>query len=498
MINDTLAFGELDSNVSQPLQPLSVSLNNHSAFPALQLESKSLVTSATMFAVGVLGNLIAIIVLCISKKEQKETTFYTLVCGMAITDLLGTCFTSPVVIATYVVRSWPGGVLLCHFFSFSMLFFGSAGMSILCAMAVERYLAINHAYFYSQHIDRTMARFALLLVYLANIVLCIMPSFGFGRHVRHFPGTWCFLDWRAMDALGACYSFLYGGVMLLLIAVTVLCNVLVCRSLVGMNQRTGIVMRTESSSCDPHHHQGGSRRRFPLRLPSVASAAEIQMFWLLIFMTIVFLVCSIPLVVRIFVNQLYDPAYIAAGGNPDYPGDILAIRFASFNPILDPWVYILCRKNLLLKGCEKLKRTVVRVKDGRGDNIGWVGGQHSPPSLNSNDTSYASLRTASYRNDVEHHQVSNRNKSFTDFAMRQAWEYDTARVNFHPFSVESTAVLGCEEEEPQAAAAAVDSKQSAAEAESSPTPLLSAHVRKVDIVTCTFSTPSSCQSGKCF
>lgn len=520
MINDTLAFGEPDTNVSESLLPLSLS-HNHSAPPALRLESRSLVTSATMFAVGVLGNLVAIVVLCISKKEQKETTFYTLVCGMAITDLLGTCFTSPVVIATYVANRWPGGALLCHFFSFSMLFFGSAGMSILCAMAVERYLAINHAYFYSQHIDRTMARFALLVTYLINIVLCIMPSFGFGQHVSHFPGTWCFLDWRAMDRLGACYSFLYGGVMLVLIAVTVLCNLAVCRSLVGMNQRTGIV-RTEL--CE----QGGSRRRFP-RLPSVTSAAEIQMFWLLVFMTIVFLVCSIPLVVssasylrtvrakhtvtgiififikthildilclcvsllqvRIFVNQLYDPAYISAGGKPDYRSDLLAIRFASFNPILDPWVYILCRKNLLLKGCEKLKRTVARVKDGRGDNTVWGGGQHSPPSLNSNDTSYASIRTASYRNDVEH-RVPIQNNSFTDFAMRQAWEYDTARVNFHPFSIESTAIPACEEE------VGAESKREVA-VKSSPGRSAAPRVRRVDVVTCTFSTPSSCQSVKC-
>ncbi|KAM7379098.1 hypothetical protein PAMP_004672 [Pampus punctatissimus] len=482
MINDTHAFGELDTNVSE-LLPLLFLSQNHSEFPALRLESRSLVTSATMFAVGVLGNLIAIVVLCISKKEQKETTFYTLVCGMAITDLLGTCFTSPVVIATYVANRWPGGALLCHFFSFSMLFFGSAGMSILCAMAVERYLAINHAYFYSQHIDRTMARFVLLVTYLANIVLCIMPSFGFGRHVRHIPGTWCFLDWRAMDPLGACYSFLYGGVMLVLIAVTLLCNLAVCRSLVGMNQRTRIV-RTEL--CE----QGGSRRRFP-RLPSVTSAAEIQMFWLLVFMTIVFLVCSIPLVVRIFVNQLYDPAYISAGGQPDYRSDLMAIRFASFNPILDPWVYILCRKNLLLKGCEKLKNIVARVKEGREDNIVWVGGQHSPPSLNSNDTSYASLRTASFRNDVEH-PVSIKIESFTDFAMRQAWEYDTARVNFHPFNVESPAMLGCKEE------LVADSKQEAAEKVSpGATSLLSARVRREDVVTCTFSTPSSSQSAKC-
>ena len=282
----------INNSVNEEGANMSAHLPTHSSvFPPLQLEFRSLVTSATMFAVGVLGNLIAIVVLCISKKEQKETTFYTLVCGMAITDLLGTCFTSPVVIATYVANRWPGGALLCHFFSFSMLFFASAGMSILCAMAVERYLAINHAYLYSRYVDRTMARFALMGTYLANLILCILPSFGFGQHVRHFPGTWCFVDWRATDPVSASYVFLYGGVMLLLIAVTVLCNFAVCRSLVGMSQKTRTV-RAEVSA------QGGSRRRFP-RLPSVtvSSAAETQMFWLLILMTVVFLVCSIPLVV---------------------------------------------------------------------------------------------------------------------------------------------------------------------------------------------------------
>lgn len=191
-------------------------------------------------------------------------------------------------------------------------------------------------------------------------------------------------------------------------------------------------------------------------------------------------------------NQLYDPALISAGGKPDYRSDMMAIRFASFNPILDPWVYILCRKNLLLKGCERLKRTVAQVKRSR-DNIGWVGDQHSPASLHSNDTSYASIRTASYRNDVEH-RASVKHETFTDFTLRQAWEYDTARANFHPFSVESTAILGCEEEVATESKQVVDAKS---DLRHNATPPISARARKVDIVTCTFSTPSSSQSMKC-
>uniref|UniRef100_A0A3B4BWQ9 Prostaglandin E receptor 4 (subtype EP4) c n=1 Tax=Pygocentrus nattereri TaxID=42514 RepID=A0A3B4BWQ9_PYGNA len=342
---------------------------------------------AGMFAVGVLGNVVAAAVLCASRREQKETAFYTLVCGMAVTDLLGTCFTSPVVIATYVAGRWPGGARLCHFFSFSMLFFGSAGMSILCAMAVERYVAIDHAYFYSKRVDRRTARAALLAVYAANAALCALPSLGFGRHARHVPGTWCFLDWRATDAPGAAYSYLYGGVMLALIAVTVACNCAACRSLVRMSRET---------------RAGGTGRRALAGLPAVTSAAEIQMFWMLIIMTVVFLICSIPLVVRIFVNQIYGPAEIAAGRKPDYRSDLLAIRFASFNPILDPWVYILCRKSLFTKGCEWLKRTVGHSRERHERTLGWVSSQHSPPSLtHSNNTSYASLRMPTCRNAAE-------------------------------------------------------------------------------------------------
>ncbi|XP_077081819.1 prostaglandin E receptor 4 (subtype EP4) c [Siphateles boraxobius] len=466
-MNDSLL--NLGLNVSEVLVPFA-----NSSSRDLRLDYRSLITSATMFGFGVLGNLVAIVVLCISKKEQKETTFYTLVCGMAITDLLGTCFTSPVVIATYIAGRWPGGTLLCHFFSFSMLFFGSAGMSILCAMSVERYLAINHAYFYSQHVDRTMARFALMATYLANIVLCIMPSFGFGKHTRHFPGTWCFLDWRAMDPVGASYTFLYGGFMLLLIAITVLCNFAVCRSLVGMSKMSRMV-RAEVSG----------QRRFKL-----TSAAEIQMFWLLILMTIVFLICSIPLVVRIFVNQLYDPAHISSGKSPDYRSDLLAIRFASFNPILDPWVYILCRKNLLTKGCTRLKR-IIRLRKGEHSHVSaWMDGQHSPPSfVQSNCTSYASLRTAICRNDVCKQTCTN-TKSYVDLTLRQAWDFDTALAEFHPFSVEQNGVMGFDEDE-RASSPKPFSKTVVAP------PAAEILENKAEIVTCTFSTPSSCVSEKC-
>uniref|UniRef100_A0A8C4QF32 Uncharacterized protein n=1 Tax=Eptatretus burgeri TaxID=7764 RepID=A0A8C4QF32_EPTBU len=48
--------------------------------------------------------------------------------------------------------------------------------------------------------------------------------------------------------------------------------------------------------------------------------------------------------IRIFVNQIYKPEVVR---NLQENPDLLAIRFASLNPILNPWVYILCRRKLL-------------------------------------------------------------------------------------------------------------------------------------------------------
>lgn len=53
-----------------------------------------------------------------------------------------------------------------------------------------------------------------------------------------------------------------------------------------------------------------------------------------------------------FLNQLYKtPVELRLEKNPD----LRSIRFASFNPILDPWIYILLRKAVLLKLIEKIK-----------------------------------------------------------------------------------------------------------------------------------------------
>ncbi|XP_056138416.1 prostaglandin E receptor 4 (subtype EP4) a [Lampris incognitus] len=301
---------------------------------------------SVMFIFGVVGNVIAIVVLCKSRKEQKETTFYTLVCGLAVTDLLGTLLASPVTIATYVKGSWPGGDLLCQYFGFTMLFFSLAGLSIICAMSIERYIAINHAYFYNDYVDQRLAGLTLVAIYISNALFCALPGMGFGQVKKQYPQTWCFIEWRSNVSSDAAFSYMYAGFSSILILLTVICNVLVCGALIRMHR---LFVRRLSLGTDVGRSVDPRRRG---RSFGHLAGAEIQMVILLIGTSAVVLICSIPLVAQVFLNQLYKtPVELRLDKNPD----LRAIRFASFNPILDPWIYILLRKAVLLKLIEKIK-----------------------------------------------------------------------------------------------------------------------------------------------
>ncbi|KAB0401837.1 hypothetical protein E2I00_013268 [Balaenoptera physalus] len=190
-----------------PATTMATPGSNASALASDRLNSPVTIP-AVMFIFGVVGNLVAIVVLCKSRKEQKETTFYTLVCGLAVTDLLGTLLVSPVTIATYMKGQWPGGPALCEYSTFILLFFGLSGLSIICAMSIERYLAINHAYFYSHYVDKRLAGLTLFAVYASNVLFCALPNMGLGSSRLQYPDTWCFIDWTTNVTAHAAFSYI--------------------------------------------------------------------------------------------------------------------------------------------------------------------------------------------------------------------------------------------------------------------------------------------------
>uniref|UniRef100_A0A3B3VK04 Prostaglandin E2 receptor EP4 subtype-like n=1 Tax=Poecilia latipinna TaxID=48699 RepID=A0A3B3VK04_9TELE len=269
-----------------------------------------------MFACGAIGNLIAILVLSVSRQEKKSSAFFSLVRGLAVTDLLGTCMASPFTIANYLGHQVLLDPKVCEFDSFLLLFFGLTGLSIIGAMAAERYLAICWPYRYQRWgVNRRSAQKFLLFIYISHILFCCLPMMGVSRSELQPSGTWCFIDWKTSEPLAATYSVLYGVVSLMLILGTIVLNLAVCGTLLLMRRRTA--------------HRPATRASVRQRWRALSSAAETQMMTVLV-------MTSAVVLIRIFANRFQS----------DQKADLRAIRIASLNPILDPWIYILLRRSL--------------------------------------------------------------------------------------------------------------------------------------------------------
>lgn len=237
-----------------------------------------------MFAGGAVGNLIAIVVLSVSRQERKSSAFYKLVCGLAVTDLLGTCMASPITIANYLDQRVLRDQRVCVLLSSLLLFFSLTGLSIICAMAAERYLAICCPYTYKRWgVDRRFAQKFLAFVYVSHVVACSLPAMGMANSELQQSNTWCFVDWRSEEPVAAAYTLFYGLVSLLVILATIALNLCVCGALLLMRRRTARRPVARASVRD--------------RWRDLSSAAETQMIALLVMTSAVVLACSTPLVV---------------------------------------------------------------------------------------------------------------------------------------------------------------------------------------------------------
>lgn len=254
------------------------------------------VTSIVMFLAGVVGNLLALFILGVHQKEHRSrsSVFCILVTGLVVTDLLGTSLLSPPVFICYarnISLIGLGGSNLCDLFGFAMSFFGLAPTLILCAMAVERCLAISHPYFYSVHIRCSFAKITLFCIYLFSLAFCLLPYSGYGKFRQYCPGTWCFID---MDATGdqqanllLAFSLSYSSLMALLIFAVFVCNGSVIVSLCQMH-RSQLMRRGSVAS---------TVRRKKTRTWFGRGEEEMDHVVLLALMTVIFVVCSLPLTV---------------------------------------------------------------------------------------------------------------------------------------------------------------------------------------------------------
>lgn len=280
------------------------------------------VPSAIMFAAGIFGNVLALMILELrrrreAKKELQKGSplFHILITALVVTDLAGTCLVTPIVQVAYAYNTTLIGLssnnshdptpmltttsdnstqkrslaesAVCQYFGFMMTFLSLATLSLLFTTALDRCFAIGYPYLYSRHVTKKWAYIAIPLLFVFSALFCLLPFIEFGSYVQYCPGTWCFIDMNPESPRDRVYANLYATLMLVLVLTVVVCNGFVIYQLFRMYRR-----RKRQGSINALTKRSNSQRR------PMSMAKEVEHLILIFFMTIIFVICTLPLVVR--------------------------------------------------------------------------------------------------------------------------------------------------------------------------------------------------------
>ncbi|XP_056132865.1 prostaglandin E2 receptor EP3 subtype [Lampris incognitus] len=309
----------------------------------------------SMMVTGMVGNSLALILVYISyrKKENKRKKSFLLCIGsLALTDLFGQLLTSPIVISVYradlIWERIDSSGQLCAFFGVCMTTFGLCSLFLASAMAIERALAITSPHWYSNNMKTSVTKQTLAVIWCLVLLFALLPIAGVGKYTLQWPGTWCFISTGDREVPGnTFFSITFAVLGIFSLLVTFSCNVATIR---------GLIIRCKTKSGTSQSSKQWER---------LTTETVIQLLGIMC----VLLICWSPLLVlmlRMVFTQtsshhcntsMVAATAVVAGSslspsrNLDCNFFLMAIRLASLNQILDPWVYLLLREILLRKFC---------------------------------------------------------------------------------------------------------------------------------------------------
>ncbi|XP_023696234.1 prostaglandin E2 receptor EP3 subtype [Paramormyrops kingsleyae] len=329
----------------------------------------------TMMITGMVGNSLALLLVYRSyrnKADKRKRSFLLCIGSLALTDLSGQLLTSPIVISVYWAdleweRIDPSGGL-CAFFGVCMTMFGLCPLFLASSMAIERTLAITCPLWYANHMKTSITKSALALISCLVLLFALLPIAGVGKYELQWPGTWCFIDTGDRDTLGNVFfstTFAVLGIFSLL--VTVFCNAITIRFLLTR-------CRTKPGSSQT------AKQWEKLTMETVIQLMGIMCVLVICWSPLLILMLKMILTQRS--SHLCKTNVVPSSCGQDPKVDcnffLTAIRMASLNQILDPWVYLLLREILLRKFCQMATAVSNFSKEGHKEPAGTLDALNKP------------------------------------------------------------------------------------------------------------------------
>ncbi|KAL0993023.1 hypothetical protein UPYG_G00102300 [Umbra pygmaea] len=287
---------------------------------------------------GILSNIVALVILAKAYtrlRRRSKATFLLFASSLVATDLAG-----HVIPGALVLRLYSAGTPIrplactttdapCQFLGGSMVFFGLCPLFLGCAMAAERCLGVTRPLLHASLVSTTRTKMALAFIWLLALCVSLLPFFQLGAYTFQYPWTWCFIrvlgDIQKTDVV---FVMLFTGLGLATLSVALVCNTISGVTLVRAR------LQKKSKTCK---HRS-------------AKSHDIEMVVQLVGIMITSCICWSPLLIfgMMSVTKSYSGTI---GSNQDRYRRlmIMGVRLASWNQILDPWVYILLRRAVLKK-----------------------------------------------------------------------------------------------------------------------------------------------------
>ncbi|KAJ8283736.1 hypothetical protein COCON_G00025860 [Conger conger] len=285
---------------------------------------------------GIVFNIVALVILANAythHRRRSKATFLLFASSLVMTDFAGHVIPGTLVLRLYLCRGAPAPLSppdrLCQFLGGSMVFFGLCPLFLGCAMAVERCLGVTRPLLHASLVTTTRTKLCLSSIWLLALCVALLPCFRLGAYTYQFPGTWCFIkvleDTRQADVA---FVLLFSGLGLASLSIALVCNTVSGVTLVLAR------LRKKSST-----HRS-------------AKSHDIEMVVQLVGIMVTSCICWSPLL--IFGLMSVTHSYSSSTGEDLETYKMLmvmGVRLASWNQILDPWVYILLRRAVLRKIC---------------------------------------------------------------------------------------------------------------------------------------------------
>lgn len=263
-------------------------------FPSLL----DLLLSCLTMIFGTVSNLTALGILAMSRDRfqgQSKAPFLLLTVALLLADLgghfiLGAFALYGHISARYTMPSINSSVPFCNTFGASMVFFGLCPLLLGCAMAVERWVAINRP-FHHVYITMTLVKRVVLLFTSSALMLALLPVFTVGKYATQYPGTWCFLPIQGSQTTAdKSLVLVFSCLGLTALILSLLCNILSVLSLLKAKLKSG--------NCYTNPSARRSRRTSSTSTSSsVFCSLDVEMLVQLAGVTVVSCVCWGPFLV---------------------------------------------------------------------------------------------------------------------------------------------------------------------------------------------------------